>query len=134
MKKRYSIGLIFLLSLIGNGQNKIDAKWWPRKCGTIYPKAKYKLLFGTDWYLIGSETAKYGKYNSFTKSLIENLALVDPELPAYCMVINPKKFLRIEIIADKLFEVFGKEFDIRELVKITMPNTISTFKTIHKNL
>ena len=100
----------------------------------IYPKAKYKLLFGTDWYLIGSETAKYGNYDSFTKSLIENLALVDPELPAYCMVINPKKFLRIEIIADKLFEVFGKEYDIRELVKTTMPNTISTFETIHKNL
>ena len=53
MKKRYSIGLIFLLSLIGNGQNKIDAKWWPRKCGTIDAledslKIKYKCK--DNWY------------------------------------------------------------------------------------
>jgi len=92
-----------------------------------HPKVKTKLLFGTDWYLIGSERSKYGHYDSFVKSMSKNLYSIDEELCAYCMVINPKRFLNLEYIADKLYVLFGSEWDIRELVKKTMYSSIDQF-------
>ena len=90
-----------------------------------HPKVKTKLLFGTDWYLIGSERSKYGHYDSFVKSMSKNLYSIDEELCAYCMVINPKRFLNLEYIADKLYVLFGSEWDIR--VVETMYSSIDQF-------
>jgi hypothetical protein len=93
-----------------------------------YPKLKEKILFGTDWYLIGAEKAKYGKYASYFKVSIEALAEIDPELPAYAMVINPKRFLDLESIAEKIAEVWGPEYSgLVQLVKDKMPGTIEKF-------
>ena len=74
------------------------------------PNLKEKLLFGTDWYLISSEEKKYGHYDNYFKRSIQMLAEIDRELPAYTMLINPKRFLNLEEVSKKMVDVFGGKF------------------------
>ena len=92
-----------------------------------HPKIKTKLLFGTDWYLTSSEKPEFGSYSRFVKSMCFNLSVIDAELLAYCMVLNPKKFLQLEYIAERINDLFSPKDGILELVKRIMPDNIEQF-------
>jgi hypothetical protein len=93
-----------------------------------YPKLKEKLLFGTDWYLISGEEKKYGHYNDYFKRSIQMLAEIDRELLAYTMVINPKRFLNLEAISNKLVDIFGEDFeDLCTFVSEKMHDSIEKY-------
>ena len=92
-----------------------------------HPAIKEKLLFGTDWYLIGSEEARFGKYATYVKTMYDTLAAIHRELIAYFTVINPKRFLNLNALSEKLFALFGGDCDIRDFVK-KLPDTIDQFK------
>jgi predicted TIM-barrel fold metal-dependent hydrolase len=92
------------------------------------PNLKEKLLFGTDWYLISGEEKKYGHYDNYFKRSIQMLAEIDRELPAYTMLINPKKFLNLEEVSKKMVDVFGDDFkDFRTFVTEKMHDTIGKY-------
>jgi hypothetical protein len=93
-----------------------------------HPKLKQKILFGTDWYLIGSEKEKHGHYDNYFKRSIETLAEIDPELPAYAMIINPKRFLDLEAVTRKIAEIWGKEYvGLRKVVSEKMHDSIEEY-------
>jgi hypothetical protein len=92
------------------------------------PTLKEKLLFGTDWYLISCEENKYGHYDNYFKRSIQMLAEIDRELPAYTMLINPKKFLNLEEVSKKMVDVFGDDFkDFRTFVSEKMHDSIGKY-------
>jgi type VI secretion system Hcp family effector len=93
-----------------------------------YPKLKEKLLFGTDWYLISGEEKKYGHYDNYFKRSIQMLAEIDRELLAYTMLINPKKFLNLEEVSQKIVELFGDKFkDFQTFVAEKMHDSIGKY-------
>jgi hypothetical protein len=93
-----------------------------------YPKLKEKILFGTDWYLIGGEKEEYGKYEKYFKRSIEALGEIDPELPAYIMAINPKRFLDLENVAQKIVDIWGSDYArLQRIVQDKLHESIDTY-------
>jgi hypothetical protein len=93
-----------------NGIFEIPVKDKFKKMLKKYPKLKEKILFGTDWYLIGGEKEEYGRYEKYFKRSIEVLYDIDPELPVYAMAINPKRFLDLENVTKKICDIWGSEY------------------------
>ena len=73
------------------------------------------------------EEARFGKYDNYVKEMYKTITEVDRELLAYVAVINPKRFLNIDQVAEKLYAQFGSTCDIREFVG-KLPDTIDQFK------
>ena len=106
----------------------IPAKIKLAKMLKSYPKLKEKLLFGTDWYLISGEEKQYGHYNDYFKRSIQMLAEIDPELPAYTMVINPKRYLNLAEVSKKMVNIFGEDFeDLCNFVTEKMHDSIEKY-------
>jgi predicted TIM-barrel fold metal-dependent hydrolase len=95
-----------------------------------FPNIHKKILFGTDWYLIGLERAKFGKYHNFVQTMCEEIGKIKKELLAYFMVLNPKAFLNLDSLADSLYEKTDGECDIRKFVKEEMYSTIDQFRNL----
>lgn len=112
----------------GNNAGETPAKDRLKKALKEHPKLKEKILFGTDWYLIGGEEAEFGKYDNYFRRSIKFLSEIDPELPAYAMGINPKRFLNLDIIAEKLVKRLGSEFSgLTRFVNSKIHNTIEKY-------
>ncbi|MBN1130692.1 MAG: amidohydrolase family protein, partial [Chitinispirillaceae bacterium] len=93
-----------------------------------YPRLKEKILFGTDWYLIGAEEQKYGRYNQYFNRSIKILSEIDKELPAYTMSINPKRFLKLDSVADMMVKKLGQEFGgLKAMVEHNMHDEIGKY-------
>ena len=107
---------------------EIPAKNKLQKALQKYPKLKEKILFGTDWYMISAEEQKYGRYNHYFNRSIAILSEIDKELPAYTMVINPKRFLKLDQIAEKMVQMLGPDFNgLKELITNKMYDDIENY-------
>jgi hypothetical protein len=107
---------------------EIPAKNKLKKALQKYPKLKEKILFGTDWYMIGAEKPEFGRYNKYFNRSIAILSEIDKELPAYTMIINPKRFLKLDRIADKMVKILGDKFGgLKTLITEKMHDEIGKY-------
>ena len=99
-----------------------------KKLLSRYPNLKKKILFGTDWYLVGSERSKFGKYDNYVNGMFQNLNDIDEELAAYAMVLNPVRFYDLEHVSEKIENLSGADNSGLKKILQTIPRTIDAFE------
>jgi hypothetical protein len=78
--------------------------------------------------MIGAEKPEFGRYNKYFNRSIAILSEIDKELPAYTMIINPKRFLKLDRIADKMVKILGDKFGgLKTLITEKMHDEIGKY-------